>query len=222
MKGWIARSKKILGILKNYDAHAKEMNGIVPGKPLFFLKPTTSFLYNEDGKKCIEIPPGVIVNHEVELGVIIGKTGRDISMEDAYSHIAGYCLMLDMTARNLQAEAKEKGLPWDQAKGFDTFAPVSEFIPVSKVKDPHNLELWLNVNDVNRQKGNTKDMVYKIDRLISELSQTMTLEVGDFISTGTPEGIGALKHGDVITAGITGYNESNIRFEIKNRVKSKL
>lgn len=223
IKKWMTKSKKIIGILKNYELHAKEMKGEVPKVPLYFLKPTSSFVYNENGDKYIEIPSGMKeIHHEVELGVIISKSGRDIPKEKALEYVAGYCLMLDMTSRTLQQEAKEKGLPWAQAKGYDTFAPVSEFIPKEKVSDPQNLELWLKVNGQLRQKANTKDMVYKVDRLIEEMSNIMTFEEGDFISTGTPEGVGPVKDGDIIEAGISGYSESNIKFLVKNRVYSKI
>lgn len=229
---WISKSKKIIAILKNYELHAKEMKGEVPKVPLYFLKPTTSFVFNDTGNKVIEIPKGMKeIHHEVELGVIISKSGRDIPIEKSLDYVAGYCLMLgkfkfdlflDMTARDLQQEAKSKGLPWAQAKGYDTFAPVSEFIPKEKVKDPQDLELWLKVNGQIKQKGNTKDMVYKVDRLIHEMSLIMTFEEGDFISTGTPEGVGPVKDGDIIEAGISGYPESNIKFLVKNRVYSKI
>eukprot|EP01080_Neovahlkampfia_damariscottae_P003137 gene3137-5453_t len=190
---------------------------IPPTEPLFFLKPTTSFLFNKKNQnKPILIPKGCIIHHEVELGVIISKTGKKIPIEKAMDYVAGYCLFLDMTARNIQAEAKQKGLPWDKAKGFDTFAPVSEFISHEKVKTSENLNLWLKINDKMIQNGNTSNMIHSIPKLIHTLSHVMTLEEGDFIATGTPEGVGPVKAGDVVTAGIEGFEESEVRFEVKN------
>ena len=230
MKNWLNKSKKIIGILQNYEAHAIEMKSkIIPKEPLFFLKPTTSFLFNEKNEnKPILIPKDCIVHHEgkiqkklkkkkkVELGVIISKRGKKIPLEEAMNYVAGYCLFLDMTARNVQTEAKEKGLPWDKAKGFDTFAPISEFIPNEKIKNPHHLRLWLKINDKMIQNGNTSDMIHSIPKLIHSLSQVMTLEEGDFIATGTPEGVGPIHVGDVITAGIEDFVESNVKFEVEN------
>lgn len=101
------------------------------------------------------------LHHEVELGVVIGKKAVQISPQEAMEHVAGYTLALDMTARDLQDEAKSKGLPWTEAKGHDTFCPVSDFIEKNKIPDPHNIELWLKVDDQVKQKGNTKDMIFK-------------------------------------------------------------
>eukprot|EP01027_Heterolobosea_sp_BB2_P005459 GEZU01008347.1.p2 GENE.GEZU01008347.1~~GEZU01008347.1.p2 ORF type:complete len:153 (-),score=62.64 GEZU01008347.1:35-493(-) len=136
------------------------------------------------------------------------------------NHVAGYALALDMTARTIQAELKENSLPWTVAKGMDTFCPVSNFIDKSFVKDPHNLELWLKVDGELKQRGFTYDMIYRIPYLISEISKVMTLEEGDLIITGTPQGVGPVKPGQVITAGLV--NEDNetlamIEFKTKER-----
>ncbi len=118
-------------------------------------------IYDRAGQS-IEIPPSVrSLHHEVELGIVIGKKAVQISPQEAMEHVAGYTLALDMTARDLQDEAKSKGLPWTEAKGHDTFCPVSDFIEKNKIKDPHNIELWLKVDDQVKQKGNTKDMIFK-------------------------------------------------------------
>ena len=114
----------------------------------------------------------------------------------------GYAISIDMTARNAQNEAKKKGLPWDIAKGFDTFLPVSEIIPKSSIPDPHNVELYLTVNDEHRQADSTNLMLYKIPRILSDISKVMTLEKGDIVLTGTPKGVGSIKPGDVVKAGI--------------------
>ncbi|CAD6976637.1 unnamed protein product, partial [Tilletia controversa] len=117
--------RKIVAIGRNFADHAKELNNAVPTEPFFFLKPTTAYI---DSGGIVEIPKGVIVHHEVELGVVIGREARDISRKDALRYVGGYALSIDMTARNLQDQAKGKGLPWSAAKGFDTFNPVGPFM----------------------------------------------------------------------------------------------
>lgn len=155
---WWTKCKKICAVLKNYELHAKEMRGSVPSKPTFFLKPSTSFLPTlPDNVTFIEVPPGVDLHHEgtyfflllqnffnyfkVELGVVIGKRAKNVSEADAMKHVAGYVLALDMTARNLQNEAKAAGMPWTISKGYDTFCPIDadHFFPASQITDPHNL-----------------------------------------------------------------------------------
>ncbi|KIM27558.1 hypothetical protein M408DRAFT_166659 [Serendipita vermifera MAFF 305830] len=199
MASFAQTGRKIVAIGRNYAKHAKELGNAVPEKPFFFLKPTSSYLLN-GGK--VEIPRGVTVHHEVELGVVIGKTGRDISATQAEEYVAGYALGIDMTGRNVQDAAKKKGLPWTAAKGFDTFTPISGFIPKSAVSDPSNLNLWLKINGAFKQNGNTGDMIFRIPQLIEHVSSIMTLEEGDLILTGTPEGVGAIQAGDKITAGL--------------------
>ncbi|KAI0093775.1 hypothetical protein BDY19DRAFT_982663 [Irpex rosettiformis] len=192
---FLKHGKKIVAIGRNYADHVKELNNAIPKEPFFFLKPTTSYL--PSGGK-VEIPRGIIAHHEVELGLVIGKGGRDISQSNAESHIAGYALAVDMTARNLQEEVKKKGLPWSAVKGFDTFTPISSFVPRSLVTDVHNLNLQLKINGAVKQDGNTSDMIFKVPRLIEHISSIMTLEEGDLILTGTPSGIGPIKAGDEI------------------------
>ncbi|KAF6763664.1 hypothetical protein DFP72DRAFT_480487 [Ephemerocybe angulata] len=185
--------KKIVAIGRNYAAHAKELGNAVPKEPFFFLKPTSSYVQN-GGK--VEIPQGIIAHHEVELGVVIGKTGRDISPADAKSHISGYTLAVDMTARNLQDRVKKAGLPWSAAKGFDTFTPIGSFIPSSEIAEPHALQLKLDINGVTKQDGSTADMIFDIPSLIAHVSGIMTLEEGDVLLTGTPPGVGPIVPGD--------------------------
>ncbi|KAG8781123.1 Acylpyruvase fahd1, mitochondrial [Serendipita sp. 398] len=166
--------RKIVAIGRNYAKHAKELGNAVPDKPFFFLKPTSSFVLSGGN---VEIPKGVIVHHEVELGVVIGKRGRDISATNADEYVAGYALGIDMTARNVQDAAKKKALPWTTAKGFDTFTPISDFIPKSSIADPSNLQLWLKINGVFKQNGTTNDMIFGVPQLIEHVSSIMTLEV---------------------------------------------
>lgn len=114
----------------------------------------------------------------------------------------GYALAIDMTARNIQEEAKKKGLPWDISKGFDTFLPVSQVIPKGKIPDPHNIEIWLKVNGETRQEDSTNLFLFTIPRVLSDISKVMTLEPGDIVITGTPKGVGPVLPGEVMTAGI--------------------
>jgi len=215
--------KKIVAIGRNYADHVKELKNTVPKEPFFFLKPTTSYLPSGG---IIEIPGGISAHHEVELGLVIGKGGRDISEENAEEHIAGYTLAIDMTARNLQDEVKKKGLPWSTVKGFDTFTPIGSYIPKSKVGDPHNLNLWLKINEQFKQNGHTSDMIFRIPRLIQHVSSIMTLEEGDLILTGTPAGVGPVVAGDRIECALvdvkTNEELERITFDAKNRVAGYL
>ncbi|KAJ6501909.1 hypothetical protein C8R45DRAFT_974787 [Mycena sanguinolenta] len=195
MAAFVRQGRKIVAIGRNYMEHVKELNNTAPKEPFFFLKPTTSYLAS-GGK--VEIPNGVLAHHEVELGVVIGKGGRDISQADAESHIAGYALAVDMTARNVQENVKKRGLPWTAAKGFDTFTPIGSFIPKDEVADPHNLSISLKINGAFKQNGTTADMLFKIPRLIEHVSSIMTLEDGDLILTGTPSGVGPVVPGDTV------------------------
>mgnify|MGYP002385843730 CR=1 FL=1 len=137
-------------------------------------------------------------------------------------HVKGYTLALDMTARNIQAEAKAKGMPWTISKGADTYCPIDSqnlFTP-EQIPNPHNLDLWLKVNGELRQSGSTKDMIHSVPRLISFISTIMTLEENDVILTGTPSGIAAVKHGDIITCGITNYTTLTFRCVNRNTKSS--
>ncbi|GAA98327.1 uncharacterized protein L969DRAFT_93073 [Mixia osmundae IAM 14324] len=191
--------KTIIAIGRNYLEHIKELNHERPVEPFYFLKPTSSYLPSGG---TIELPQGVDVHHEVELGVVIGKRARDVRAHSAMDYIAGYTLAIDLTARNMQEVVKKKGLPWSAVKGFDTFCPVTGFIPKQAIDNPHNLKLWLKINDVFKQNGTTADMMFKIPELIHHCSSIMTLQEGDLLLTGTPAGVSSVKHGDKITAGL--------------------
>ncbi|KAJ4478433.1 hypothetical protein J3R30DRAFT_3657617 [Lentinula aciculospora] len=209
--------KKIVAIGRNYAEHIKELSNTTPKEPFFFLKPTTSYLPSGG---TVEIPKGVICHHEVELGLVIGKGGRDISQANAEAHIAGYALAVDMTARNLQEQVKSKGLPWSAAKGFDTFTPIGTFIPKSDVKDPHDLKLWLKINGAFKQNGTTSDMIFPIPRLIEHISSIMTLEEGDLVLTGTPAGVGPIKAGDQVECALEdaeGKEMAKLSFGVADR-----
>ncbi|KAJ7073870.1 hypothetical protein C8F01DRAFT_1205237 [Mycena amicta] len=214
MASFVRQGRKIVAIGRNYDLHVKELGNTRPEVPFFFLKPTTSYLAS-GGK--MEIPSGVVAHHEVELGVVIGKGGRDISEADADSHVAGYALAVDMTARNVQDLAKKRGLPWSAAKGFDTFTPIGSFIPKEQIPDPQNLNLTLKINGAYRQNGSTSAMIFEIPRLIEHVSSIMTLEEGDLLLTGTPSGVGPVVPGDKVECtlvdGKSGTQISALDFE---------
>lgn len=198
---------KIVAVAKNYAKHKVEMGG-TPDRleaPAYFLKPNSSVIAPNE---AIVVPRGVAeVHHEVELGVVIGTRCRAISAADWRDYVSGYLLGLDMTARDLQAKAKAAGMPWTQSKCYDTFTPLSEILPSSRVADPHALELYLSVDGAERQRGSTGAMLHRIPQLMEAISAVMTLEPGDVILTGTPEGVGPVKAGSVITAGIDGLVE---------------
>jgi acylpyruvate hydrolase len=189
---------KILCIGQNYAAHAAEMKSVAPTIPVFFMKPTTSLM--ENGGTIVIPSISQDVHHEVEMTVLIGKDGKNIPLERAREHVAGYGIGLDMTMRDVQSEAKKKGHPWTLAKGFDTSAPISSFVPVSSVADPGTLRVQLTVNGTVRQSSGTNNMIHSVDALIFYISQFFTLERGDIIFTGTPEGVAQVKSGDTLTA----------------------
>ncbi|KAH3678192.1 hypothetical protein WICMUC_001621 [Wickerhamomyces mucosus] len=202
---YLNNARKILCIGRNYAAHIAELNNTKPKQPFFFLKPTSSILKQNEGS--ILIPKGVNVHYEVELAIILGKTLKNLNPEtftdkDAQDSIEGYALSINLTARNVQDEAKKKGLPWTIGKGFDTFLPISGFIPKSKIPNHYNVELFLNVNDKSRQNDLTSLMIFPIHKILSSMSSIMTLEKGDIILTGTPKGVGSINPGDKIVAGL--------------------
>jgi len=199
----LKKASKVVCIGRNYADHITELNSAKPKQPFFFLKPASSIL--PPGAGPIIRPKGVDLHYEVELALIMGKQVKDLEAEDekgAMDAIESYALSIDMTARNAQNEAKKKGLPWSIAKGFDTFLPVSEIIAKSAIPDPHNVELYLNVNGKSRQADSTELMLFRIPRILSDISKVMTLEKGDIILTGTPKGVGAVVPGDMIKAGL--------------------
>ena len=196
------KPSKIVCLGRNYAEHAKEMKSEVPSKPVIFLKPPSSLI---GPNQSIILPEeSRNVHHEVELAVIISKRAKNVDMDRAMEYVLGYTILLDITARDLQNEAKRKGLPWSVSKGYDTFAPVGPRIVPGDEMDPHNLEIGLKVNGEIRQKGNTAQMIFKIPQIISYISSIMTLERGDIIATGTPSGVGKIEDGDVIEAWIEG------------------
>ena len=193
---------KIICLGQNYAAHAKEMGAAGAALPVLFLKPSSAIIPN--GADILIPQKSSNVHHEVELTLLIGVGGKNIPEPDAYGHIAGYGIGLDMTMRDVQLEAKKNGNPWAVAKGFDTSAPLSDFIERKRIANPHVLEISLSVNGVRRQHSSTANMILSIPGIIAYVSSAFTLEPGDVIYTGTPEGVAQVKAGDVIDAEIRG------------------
>ena len=201
---------KIICIGLNYSDHAEETGQKVPPEPIIFAKATSSVIGPNDN---VEIPKkSVKSDWEVELGVIIGKEAKYISESESQSHIAGYCVINDLSEREFQIEHSGQ---WVKGKSCDTFGPIGPYlVTTDEIPDPQNLKMWLEVNGKKMQDGSTNTMVYGVNFLISYLSQFMSLQPGDIISTGTPPGVGMgmnpqvfLKAGDVMKLGIEGLGE---------------
>ncbi len=197
---------------KNYSKHAAEMGDKPSKEPVIFMKPPTA--YAQNGSEIYIPNISKLPHHEVELIAVIGKECRNINRTDAIKHIAGYGVGIDLTLRDLQNDAKKNGLPWTVAKGFARSAPISEIIPATNYGDKiPDFELTLKVNDEIKQKTNTKDMTRRLDKLIEYLSKIFILEPGDCVFTGTPEGVGPVKSGDILSANLS--NEVKLEVSIK-------
>lgn len=204
---------KFLCVGLNYADHAAESGMAVPAEPVLFMKATSAVIGAND---AVVLPQDSKKSDwEVELGVVIGTTARYVSEADALSHVAGYCVVNDLSEREYQLE---RGGQWDKGKGCDTFGPIGPWlVTADEVADPQNLGLWLEVNGKRVQDGNTRTMVFGVANLVSYISRFMTLYPGDIISTGTPPGVGMgqkpaavhLKPGDTMRLGITGLGEQN-------------
>ena len=202
------RPGKILCIGRNYAAHAAEMGSEVPSQPLVFLKPTTALI--PDGGEIVLPPQSQDVHHELELVAVIGEGGKNIAEDGALAHVAAYALGLDLTARDVQAEAKKKGHPWSVAKGFDTFAPLGPLVNAASLGDPQALDITLTIDGETRQHGRTDRMLFPVARLVSYLSEVFTLEPGDLVYTGTPEGVGPVAPGQTLRCTGTGLADLTV------------
>ncbi|OYO26444.1 fumarylacetoacetate hydrolase family protein [Janthinobacterium sp. PC23-8] len=204
---------KFLCVGLNYADHAAESGMAVPPEPVLFMKATSAIIGADD---AVVMPQDSKKSDwEVELGVVIGTTARYVSEADALSHVAGYCVVNDLSEREYQLE---RGGQWDKGKGCDTFGPIGPWlVSADEVADPQNLGLWLEVNGKRVQDGNTRTMVFGVANLVSYISRFMTLYPGDIISTGTPPGVGMgqkpsavyLKPGDTMRLGIEGLGEQH-------------
>jgi 2-keto-4-pentenoate hydratase/2-oxohepta-3-ene-1,7-dioic acid hydratase in catechol pathway len=210
----LPRPSKIICIGRNYAAHARELNHEIPSAPVVFLKPPSSLVASGG---TIDLPPqSDDVHHEVELVVELGSRCRNIDSADVSPAVHAYAVGLDMTARDIQSVAKEKGLPWTVAKGFDTFCPIGDRVPAAGI-DPTNLEIELTVNGETRQRGSTSLMLFPVADLVAYCSTIFTLEPGDLIYTGTPSGVGPVKEGDRLVASVTGLPELSIEVARKRK-----
>jgi 2,4-didehydro-3-deoxy-L-rhamnonate hydrolase len=213
----VARTGKFIAIGLNYADHAAESNMPIPKEPIVFMKATTCIQGPDDD---VMLPKGSKkTDWEVELGVVIGTRARYVSQKDALNCVAGYCTINDVSEREYQIE---RGGTWDKGKGCDTFGPIGPWLVTrDEVPNPQNLAMWLDVNGQRMQTGSTKTMIFGVAKLVSYVSQFMTLEPGDIITTGTPPGVGMgikkdgkpapifLKRGDVMTLGIEGLGEQS-------------
>lgn len=190
---------KIICVGRNYAAHAKELNNAVEEKPVIFLKPETAII---PSRQPFFYPSfSTDVHYETELVVRICKVGKNISEKFAHRYYEEITLGIDFTARDLQQELKTKGLPWELAKGFDGSAPVGKFIPKEQFGKPvNNLNFTMQLNGELKQTGHTADMIFSVDKIIAFVSTFYTLKIGDLIFTGTPQGVGPVKAGDVLEA----------------------
>lgn len=201
---------KVLCVGQNYVAHIEELNSVPAGHPLFFTKPPSSLVSPPDP---IVLPGWTDdVHHEVELALVIGERCKDLRHDDCDEVIAGYCLALDLTARDVQSVAKKKGHPWAIAKGFDTACPVSEALDLTSIDDLSDLRLRLWVDDELRHDGSTSMMIYDIRRLLVDASRFMTLEPGDLLLTGTPQGVASFEVGQQLRAELS--DGRSIRLEM--------
>jgi acylpyruvate hydrolase len=189
---------KIICIGRNYVEHIKELGNAIPASPVFFLKPDTALVIRN---RPFYYPPfSGNIHYEAELVLKICKVGKNIQKKFAHTYYEEIGIGLDMTARDLQDAAKEKGLPWAVAKGFDQSAPVSKFLPKILFKDLKNIRFHLDLNGTTVQKGNSGLMIYDFEDIITHISSFMTLRTGDYIFTGTPAGVGPVKAGDKLEA----------------------
>jgi 2,4-didehydro-3-deoxy-L-rhamnonate hydrolase len=206
----VAGIGKFIAIGLNFADHAAESNAPIPKEPIVFMKAITCIQGPDD---AVMLPRNSVkTDWEVELGVVIGTRARYVSQKDAPSFVAGYCVVNDVSEREYQLE---RGPQWDKGKGCDTFGPIGPWlVTADEIPNVQRLDMWLDVNGERMQTGNTKTMIFGVARLVSYVSQFMTLMPGDVITTGTPPGVGLgmkpprfLKKGDVMTLGIQGLGE---------------
>jgi 2-keto-4-pentenoate hydratase/2-oxohepta-3-ene-1,7-dioic acid hydratase in catechol pathway len=201
---------KFIAIGLNYVDHANEAGMPIPTEPVVFMKPTSCIVGGNDD--VMQPKHSTKLDWEVELGIVIGSTAQHVDEADALAHVAGYCVINDVSERAFQLQSSQ----WDKGKGCDTFGPMGPWIATrDEIPDPQNLDMWLDVNGVAMQRGNTRTMIFGVAPIVAYLSRYMTLYAGDVICTGTPPGVGMgkkpapifLKPGDVMTLGIAGLGE---------------
>lgn len=201
--------RRIYCIGRNYAEHVAEMGyDVERSKPFFFAKPADAIVQTG---AAVDYPPRTAnLHHEIELVAAVGKGGSGISPDDALDHVFGYAVGIDLTRRDLQADAKSKGRPWETAKGFDQSAPISPIHKASDIGHPADGRIWLAVNGQIRQDGRLNELIWSVAESVAELSTLFEVAPGDLLYTGTPAGVGPLEPGDEVTGGIEGIDEIRI------------
>lgn len=201
--------RRIFCVGRNYAAHVREMGNDERDPPFFFTKPADAVV---EGGATIPYPPLTEdLHHEVEMVVVIGRSGAEIDEADVRGHLWGAGVGIDLTRRDLQATAKKMGRPWDWAKAFDNSAPIGAIVPLADVPSIDTGRIWLSVNGEVRQDADVSDMIWPIDAHVAILSRAVRLEAGDVVMTGTPAGVGPLIPGDEVRAGIAGLPELSVK-----------
>jgi 2,4-diketo-3-deoxy-L-fuconate hydrolase len=211
----VATPSKFVAIGLNFSDHAKETGAPIPEHPVVFFKSPTCIVGANDN--IMQPLDSTQLDWEVELGVVIGRTARYVAVKDALRYVAGYCVINDVSEREFQL--KKSASQWSKGKGCDTFGPLGPYLATSdEIKDPQNLDMWLDVNGERRQTGNTRTMIFNVAQIVADVSRYMTLLPGDVITTGTPPGVALgmkppvwLKAGDIVTLGIEGLGEQRQR-----------
>jgi 2-keto-4-pentenoate hydratase/2-oxohepta-3-ene-1,7-dioic acid hydratase in catechol pathway len=211
----VATPSKFVAIGLNFSDHAKETGASIPEHPVVFFKSPTCIVGANDN--IMQPLDSTQLDWEVELGVVIGRTARYVALKDALRYVAGYCVINDVSEREFQL--KKSASQWSKGKGCDTFGPLGPYLVTSdEIKDPQNLDMWLDVNGERRQTGNTRTMIFNVAQIVADVSRYMTLLPGDVITTGTPPGVALgmkppvwLKPGDIVTLGIQGLGEQRQR-----------
>lgn len=206
--------RRIYCVGRNYAAHAREM-GFDPDRepPFFFCKPDNSIVVVPPGQTVeIAYPPQTSdFQHEIELVVAIGRGGRDIPIEQANDHVFGYAVGLDMTRRDLQLRARDKGRPWELGKAFDESAPIAPIVPASAIGHPASGAVWVQVDGADKQRSDLAKLIWSVPEVIANLSSFFELQPGDLIYTGTPEGVGKVERGQTMRGGIDGLGELSVK-----------
>jgi 2-keto-4-pentenoate hydratase/2-oxohepta-3-ene-1,7-dioic acid hydratase in catechol pathway len=209
--GFNIKQMKIFAIGHNYPEHNRELGTVSPTEPVIFMKPDTAALRNN---KPFYIPSfSNELHYEVEVIVKFNRIGKNIGQKFAHRYISEVGLGVDFTARDLQRRLKQEGKPWEICKAFDNSAVIGEFLSVDEVADLQNIDFRLDINGVTVQRGNTKDMIFSIDKLISHVSCFFTIKIGDILFTGTPSGVGTLAIGDRLEGYI--FDKKMFDFKIK-------
>lgn len=208
--------RRVYCVGRNYAAHAREM-GFDPDRepPFFFCKPADAVVPVAAGQTGrVRYPPRTEqLHHEIELVVAIGRAGSDIAVERAAEHVWGYAVGLDMTRRDLQLALRDRGRPWELAKAFDQSAPIGPLRPVSEGGHPDSGAIWLQVDGQERQRSDLSQLIWSVPEIVANLSGYFELAPGDLIFTGTPEGVGAVQRGQVLTGGVDGLGELSVRVD---------